>query len=152
MNKPKASQALVNEARYEWLKAYKTDVAETRFRKELGPLGDEPPHKVMIALKAYIAETKPQFFSWTKFRDAWKAWLPEEKGEDPRDIFKKILENHTGYAPAVGVYWTIDDIWQKFGAKAAVAITKIGGPARLENIATDQIKWISKEFEKAYGQ
>jgi hypothetical protein len=157
--KPTASNDLIAGAKYEWAKAYKTDVAESRLRKELGPLGNSPPGEVLASLRTYMALTKAQFFSWTKWRDAWRAFLTDSTGSDEKDstdhpsqILSSLLANHSGYSPSVGVYWSLSDIKKKFGDRVAAAIEAIGGTARLQGMTTDQRRWVEKDFIEAYGK
>lgn len=148
--KPVASNDLVTAAKYEWAKRYKTDIPESRLRKELGPLGNEESAKVLSSLRAFMQDTPAKFFSWTKWRDTWMAHLPRH-GPSPSNILSGILTSHTGYAPSIGTYWTLTDIRKKHGDAAAEAIERIGGVKRLQNMAADQRKWIEKEFVEAYG-
>ena len=149
--KPVASNDLVAAVKYEWAKHYKTDIQESRLRKELGPLGNEPSGKVLASLRVFMEDTPAKFFSWTKWRDTWMAYLPNS-GSSPQEIFVELLASHSGYAPAVGVYWTYPDIKRRLGARVADAVEKIGGPRRLQTMTVDQKKWVEKEFMEAYGR
>lgn len=141
--------SLVAELRYEWFRKYKTEISETRIRKEFKTLAGEPRASVKEAFMACISQTPARFFSWSKFRDTWKSYL-KENCVDPESVFNAIMNSSTGYAPAIGMYWTIVDIRHRFGDQAADAIEKIGGPDRLRGVTTDQKKWLEKEFVNAY--
>lgn len=143
------SYTAVQTIKYAWYKEYRTDLPDIRIRKELNQLGNEPELEVCKAFAAYIKKTPAMYFSWVKFRDTWRNWL--FVNQDPEKIFSDILASPTGRSPVTGQFWSMQDIRNKFGEKAATTLETIGGVGRLASITTANKPFITKEFQKAYG-
>jgi hypothetical protein len=133
-----------------WMARYKTGINDIRIRKELGSLYLEDRTLVAKAFKECIRNTPPQFFSWQKFVDSWRSWI--ETGEDPNEVFDRVVKCSAGYSPTGGTYWDQAKIAQVVGANAANAFASIGGTAKLRTLTEQNKKWIAMEFAKAFAQ
>lgn len=149
--KTKLDYASVARLRMEWMTRYKTDVAESRFYKELKPLSGSNVDNVVTALIAYIKDTPAKYFSWNKFRDTWVTWLPSREATS-EEAFRLVSSSPTGYSPTAGTFWTIDDIRERFGVRTATAIENIGGVRELSGMTSDNKKWIANKFAKEYDK
>ena len=142
----------VQAIKFYWLKQYNTELPDARIYRELNPLAEEDKTLLCRAFSSYIGQTPAMYFSWAKFRDTWKTWLPKPKGADPREIFNKILISNTGYSPAIGSFWTGADVKKKFGEEAFLAFEKIGGNEKLKSVTNENKPFAEREFVKAYEQ
>ena len=147
--KAKFDYASLCEIGFEWAKHYKTEIGISRLSRELHSLRDEDHTLVSKALIECIKDTPAKYFSWNKFRDAWKSWLPsDDMGAE--EAFKLLVSSPSGYSPTAGTYWSIGEIRPRLGSRIADALAAIGGPGELAKMTTDNRKWVEKAFIKAY--
>lgn len=140
---------LVQAMKLDWYKYYKTSLSDLRLRRELNELGNENKAELSRAFREYIKTTPAQFFSWNKFRDTWRSFLPTY-GPDARQAFEAILSNPSGRSASHGPFWSLHKVREEHGDKAANAFDAIGGHDKFVTITTANKPFIFREFEKAY--